>query len=118
MKRKTKMKKSGFLVIFILLLGFGFVVFKLSSETEEDSNKIVQKQEEKDKEITDFENLSVKDAEEYAKKKKLEVKTTYDYNDTIEKDKVIEGSVDDKTLNLIVSLGSIPVDKLKEKKVN
>ena len=116
MKRKTKMKKSGFLVILVLLLGFGFVVYKLSTESDEKISKIIPKEEEK--EISDFENLSLKDAEEYAKKKKLEVKTTYDYNDSIEKDKIIEGKVEENNLNLLVSLGSIPVDKLKEKNVN
>ena len=116
MKRKTKMKKSGFLVILVLLLGFGFVVYKLSNESDEKISKIIPKEEEK--ELSDFENLSLKDAEEYAKKKKLEVKTTYDYNDSIEKDKIIEGSIEENNLNLLVSLGSIPVDKLKEKNVN
>ena len=92
-----------------------FLIYKLSNESD-DSNKIIQKQEEK--EISDFENLSYKDAEEYAKKKKLEIKTNYEYSDSIEKDKIIEGNIYGNTLNLLISLGSIPVDKLKEKNVN
>ena len=79
MKRKIKMKKTGILVVLVLLLGFGFLVYKFSNGSDGKISKIIPKNDEK--EITDFENLSLEDAKKYASKKKLEVKTTYEYDD-------------------------------------
>ena len=115
MKRKTKMKKSGLLVVVIILILFGGGIYYLSNQKDEGKSLFPKKEE---KEITDFENISLADAEEYAKKKKYEVKKTYDYDDTIEKDKIISGNLEDNVLNLVVSEGSIPVETFKEKKVN
>ena len=116
MKRKVKVKKSGLLVVIIILIGFGLGIYYLTTNDETSLDNIVPKV--KEKEIIDFENLSFDDAKEYAKKKKLEVKETYEYDETISKDKVISGNIENNTLNLVVSLGSIPIDTFKEKKVN
>ena len=110
-----QMKKSGILVVVLLLIGFCVGIYYLTSKDEEGKTFLPKKEE---KEITDFENLSLSDAEDYAKKKKYEVKTTYEYDDNIEKDKVISGSITDNVLNLVISSGSIPIDTFKEKKVN
>ena len=115
MKKNVKMKKSGILVVVLLLIGFCVGIYYLTSKDEEGKTFLPKKEE---KEITDFENLSLSDAEDYAKKKKYEVKTTYEYDDNIEKDKVISGSIIDNVLNLVISSGSIPIDTFKEKKVN
>jgi len=115
MKRKTKMKKSGLLVVVIILILFGGGIYYLSNQKDEGKSLFPKKEE---KEITDFENISLADAEEYAKKKKYEVKKTYDYDDTIEKDKIISGNLENNVLNLVVSEGSIPIEIFKEKKVN
>ena len=115
MKKNVKVKKTGILVVVILLIGFCVGIYYLSNQ-EDNGKSFIPKKEEK--EITDFENLSLSDAEDYAKKKKYEVKTTYEYDDNIEKDKVISGSITDNVLNLVISSGSIPIDSFKEKKVN
>ena len=116
MKRKVKMKKTGLLVGFILVIGMGILIYCFMDNDSKEGNNLISKP--KEKEITDFENLSFNDANDYAKKKKYEVKTTYDYNDSIEKDKVISGNIENNILNLVVSLGSIPIETFKEKKVN
>ena len=116
MKRKVKMKKSGIMVGILVLVVAGVLIYKFGKNMDGDTPKIFPKQEEK--EITDFENLGYSEVEEYAKKKQMELNVTYDYNESIEKDKVIEGKIEENTLNIVVSLGAIPIDTFKEKKVN
>ena len=116
-KRKVKMKKSGLgIIIFVgLLVVVGIFYFKkdLKIDTEESKTSKIE-----EKEITDFKGMTISEVKEYASLKKIELNIEYDYDDTILKDKVIESSNKDNILNLKVSLGSIPIDKFKELKVN
>ena len=114
MKKKIKMKKSGIFVSLILFMIFGIGIYYFSNYKE--GKTIIPKSEAK--EIVDFENLSLNEVENYAKKKKYEINKSYDYNDSIEKDKIIYGNVEGNILNIVVSEGSIPIETFKEKKVN
>lgn len=115
-RKKVKVKKKSIFVVilFIAIIGFGIYYFVTKSEVVEEF-KESKKEEEK---ITDFENLYLSDVIKYAEKNNLEIIKDYDYNESIEKDKVIKGNVEDNKLNLLVSLGSIPVNEFKEKNVN
>ena len=114
--KRVKMKKSSFVfIILIFILVIGLVIY---FSKDSDVLESVKEVKEKDNDITDFENLTLEETKKYAEKKGLTLNTTYDYDDTIEKDKIIKGKVEDKDLNVIVSLGSIPLEEFKDKKVN
>ena len=114
-RRKVKMKNMGFAAVVILVLVMVFIFCFVKDRSLKQNGKTTRQDVE---EISDFENVSYNHAKEYAKEKKLEFNATYDYSDTITRDKIISGSIDDNKLNVVVSLGSIPVDTFKEKKVN
>jgi len=116
-KKKVKFKRKNlFVIVFILLIIIvGVVYFSKNSNIKLD-NVIPKTKEES--EITDFKDMSLSSVKEYTTKKKLELKTEFDYSDTVDKDKVIESKIEDNVVSIKVSLGSIPLDEFKSKKVN
>ena len=119
-KKNVKLKKKSlFLVIVILLvIGIGVVYFYKSGSIKLDGDTTERKENKKEEEITDFKDMTLASVQEYTTKKKLELNVDYDYNDDIEKDKVIESKIEENSVNIIVSLGSIPLDEFKKNKVN
>ena len=115
MKRKFKVK--NLIILFIILLVGSVLIFYLTKDKADLSNK-KPNEEERQEEITDFKGLSLASVDEYVKKKNLTLKIDYDYNEEIEKDKVIDFKLNDNNLDIVVSLGSMPIELFKEKKVN
>ena len=75
--------------------------------------------------MLDFVNKELREIKEYSEKNKLVLDIDYEYNDKIEKDHIISQSIEkDKvlkendTLNIIVSLGVLDKEKLKNDKIN
>ncbi|MBR3660753.1 MAG: polysaccharide deacetylase family protein [Bacilli bacterium] len=117
-KKSVKLKKKNlfFIVVFLLIVG-GVIVYFLKPNVPLKLDVLESKEKTKET-ITDFENITYTKAIDYAEKQNLEVKASYDYSDTIEKDKIISGNIEENVLNIVVSLGSIPLDEFKEKQVN
>ena len=117
MKRKRlKLKAKGVvcLVVFVLIVvGLIFGIKGLENKFASSPKENKQKEEV----ITDFKNMELSKVLEYAEKNKLEVKTTYEYNEAKE-DTVISSELKDKILTIVVSKGEISLDTLKEKGVN
>ncbi len=116
MRKRRKLKKQG-LFVFVGLIVI-LAIFLYSLKQDKDINLLKGITKTIDEEITDFENISYLRASEYAKEKKLELDVFYDYNDSISKNKIIEGHVEGNKLTLVVSLGSLPIDEFKKNKVN
>lgn len=103
------MKNKKIILIIILLLIFIIGIIILLPKKEETKLK---------EEITDFKNLSLNIVTNYSKEHNYNLDITYKYSDLVEKDLVIDYTLLDNNLSLIVSLGSIPLDLFKEKNVN
>ena len=114
-KVKVKKKSVGLLIILILLI-IG-IIFYFKKDIKVDLKDITTKKEEI-KEISDFKGMKLDEVKEYVDSKKIELNTSYDYDDSIPKDEVIESNLNDNKLDIKVSLGSLPLDTFKEKKVN
>lgn len=117
MKRKKIKFKWGKLVItFILIVILGGVAFiglkKINTVKPSSSQKIVEE------EIKEFKGMNISKVKEYAEKKNIELTILSDYSSDIEKDMVISDELVDNKLTVTVSLGTIPLDEFKEKKVN
>lgn len=106
------------MLIFIGFFTFG--IFKLINIDSSNDKKIEEKNL-----MLDFIGKSLKEVEEYSDNNNLVLNTEYEYNDEIEKDKVISQSIEkdtqikeDDILNVIISLGVLDKDKLKNDKIN
>lgn len=116
--KKGKVKKkvlSKVIVVLILLIVVGLFFFKKSDKEEEVKDKL----------MLDFINQDKIAVETYAKENEFELTINYEYNDEVEKDKVISQSIEkdakiteDTNLEIIVSLGKIDKEKLASDKIN
>ena len=116
-KKNVKLKKKNLWLFFVFILIIGVIlIFYLKKEDviNLDSTNVLEQEEE----ITDFRDMTLISVQEYTKKKNLELNISYDYSDEISKDKVIESNLEENVVNITVSLGSIPLDDFKDKKVN
>ncbi len=108
MRRKKRLKKNIrniLIIVIVLVVGIVLVInFKPGSSKKE--------------EITDFKNMKLSEVRDYVKNNNLELKENYVYSDSIKKDIVIESKLDNKTLSVTISRGSIPINEFKEKSVN
>jgi len=117
MRRKNKLKMKNilvFIILIIIIILAGYFFFQKNGKIDLKVGEILEKEEV----IEDFSNLSFEKVKEYAEKKHLKLNVTYDYSDEIAKDNVISGSEENGEVTVKVSLGSLPLDKFKELKVN
>lgn len=111
-KRKLKVKRIILLgVILILIVMVPIIIFAMQKR---EPSKIM---------MPKLDNLT--EANSFGEKYGLEVNITYDYSDDIEKDKIISQSIIENTeiekgdkLDIVVSLGKIDKDKLREDGIN
>ena len=110
MRKKTRVKRSLVVVIIIiaLILLVGGVLLILSK-----NNKIEPR---KDKNIMIKLN-TLEEVNSFSKDKNIKVNISYEYNDNIEKDKVISQSIkegdsikDVTSIDVVVSLGKLDKD--------
>ena len=118
----NKKKNNSFivlLVVFIIVLIMGVVVYKLMNG-KESTTEIV-----KEKTISNLVGKTVSEVEKYTKENNIILNIDYVYSDDLEKDEVIEQSVNEgtklediKELNITVSKGKIDKEKLKSDNIN
>ncbi len=116
-KRRKKSKvKVGRIVILLLIVALvmGTVIFLLSG----------------DKKVVTKDNLMIKlstlkEANEFTEKYKLDANITYEYSDEVEKDHVISQSIKENTkiksgdkIDIVVSLGKLDKEKLASDNIN
>ena len=112
-KRKLKVKRIIALIIVIILIIIGIILlFKKD-------NKI------KEKLMINLVNEDISSAKEYANDNDLKLNITYEYSDEVVKDKVISQNVKENTkleeistIDIVVSLGKLNKEQLKEDKIN
>ena len=118
-KRKKKKKNSRKLIIFILVIIIIIILLMVFL-------KSLKEKKIESKEINSMVALkSLDEANEFAKKKNLELNIKYEYNDSIAKDNVITQSIKvgdkldkQKNLEIVVSLGKLDKEKLASDKIN
>lgn len=118
----NKKKNNSFivlLVVFIIILIMGVVVYKLMNGKESTTEVI------KEKTISNLVGKTVSEVEKYTEENNIILNIDYVYSDDIEKDEVIEQSVNEgtklediKELTIIVSKGKIDKEKLKSDNIN
>ena len=118
MRKKTRVKRSLVVVIIIialiLLVGGGLLILSKN-------NKIEHR---KDKNIMIKLN-TLEEVNSFSKDKNIKVNISYEYDDNIEKDKVISQSIkegesikDVTSIDVVVSLGKLDKDKLANDGIN
>ena len=118
MRKKTRVKRSLVVVIIIialiLLVGGGLLILSKN-------NKIEHR---KDKNIMIKLN-TLEEVNSFSKDKNIKVNISYEYDDNIEKDKVISQSIkegdsikDITSIDVVVSLGKLDKDKLASDGIN
>lgn len=107
---------SRIIILFAVLIVIGLFFLKIFNKKEEEI---------KDKLMLDFVRQDKTTVESYAKENDIELTVEYEYDDEIEKDKVISQSIEkDAKINkgdklaIIVSLGKIDKEKLASDKIN
>jgi peptidoglycan/xylan/chitin deacetylase (PgdA/CDA1 family) len=110
-KGKKRLNPSGFIILIIMIVTIGYFMMNKDAKIE--------------RYMVDLTNYNLNQIKEFVNINNLDLEIKYEHNDTIEKDKVISQNIMENTLlqdndKLIVyiSLGPIPVDLYKEKKVN
>ena len=113
---RRKIKYRNILFILILLV---IVIIILVNLFNKDNDKILEDY------MIDLVNINVNSVEEMIDKYELELEIVYEYNDDVEKDLVISQSIEKDTvvnkgdnLKIVVSLGKIDKDKLKNDSIN
>ena len=117
MRRRSKIRYDR---IIILILIIGLIIFGITKLFDKDkitkTNDIL---------MLDFINKELEEIKKYSENNDLVLNVEYEYNDTIEKDHIISQSIEkdtiikeNDTLNIIVSLGVLDKEKLKEDKIN
>ena len=112
-KRKINLFKVLLAILFIIIIFL--VLYKLVNMIKK-NDKIL---------MNDYVNMNINDVMNNLKDYELDIKTEYEYNDEVDKDKVISQSIPKDTeinsgdkLNLVVSLGKLDKEKLKSDGIN
>ena len=120
MKKRRKIRYDR-IIIMLLFVSLGiFGIIKLTSTSSNTNNKLEEK-----KLMQDFIGKSLEDVKDYSDKNELVLNVTYEYNDEVEKNKIVSQSIEKDTeikendiLNIIISLGVLDKEKLKNDKIN
>ena len=111
-KRRKKLKLGRILLVGVMLFFIFFLGYKIISQ-------------DKKTYMIDITDMALDSAKKLLQEYKLNIDVTYEYNDQIEKDKVISQSIEKDTeinsgdeLKLVVSLGKLDKEKLKSDGIN
>lgn len=111
-KRKLNIKKIIILISVIILIIFG--IYKLTSSRGPKEDKLFM-----------IELSTIEEADTFTKENNLLLDISYEYNDEIEKDKIISQSIEKGTelkendiISVVVSKGKIDKEKLKNDNIN
>lgn len=122
-KRKLRYDRIIICLLFFLLIVFG--IFNLTNISKKEENKENKIEENKENLMLDFIGKSIEEVQKYSTDNKLVLNITYEYNNEIEKDKVISQSIEKDTkisendiLDIVISLGILDKEQLKNDKIN
>ena len=111
-----KRSKKRILITILVLCIIIFLICKLIFNNSQKEAKIL---------MLNFVGNSIDDVLEYTNKYKLKLETEYQYDDLVPKDNIISQSINENTeinegdtLNIVVSLGKLDKEKLKNDKIN
>jgi len=117
-KRKIRYDRITICLIVIILIVFG--IFKLINRSDNTSKEL-----KKDNLMKDFLGKNIEEIQEYSDENKLVLNIEYEYNEEVEKDKIISQSISKDTiikendiLNIVISLGTLDKEQLKEDNIN
>ena len=120
MKKKSIKKriKKSFILLIVLILIVIVAVFSLFNRKVDKNNKQIE-------ENVMIELKTLEDAKAFADKHSIELSIKYEYNDTIDKDKIISQNIkagqkldNVKSIEVIVSLGKLDKEKLASDNIN
>lgn len=112
-KRKLKIGKIAILVVIVILIGILLFIFGKKNSTPKDNS------------LTMIELSTLSEVNTFAKDNNLNINITYEYNDEIEKDKVISQNIEkgtklnkDTKIEVVISLGKLDKEKLASDSIN
>jgi len=113
-RKKRKLKVGRIIFTLMVLLSIGVIILYLFNNKE------------KEEKIELMPKLNIlSEANEFIDKFELEANITYEYNEDIEKDKVISQSIEENTkiekgskIDIVISLGKIDKEKLSSDNIN
>jgi len=113
-RKKRKLKVGRIIFTLMVLLSIGVIIVSLFNNKE------------KEEKIELMPKLNIlSEANEFIDKFELEANITYEYNEDIEKDKVISQSIEENTkiekgskIDIVISLGKIDKEKLSSDNIN
>ena len=109
-KKKRRIKTSGLMVIGSFLLIISFIIYQnLKKVDNNEDSKLVK---------NDFIGMNIEDVKNYCDNQKIELIIDYDYSEIVLKDIVINSTLNDNTLSILVSLGKITKEVYQDKKVD
>ena len=118
--KSSKKKKVNVLRIILVLLSLFIIMFLIYNLVNKKDNYIDEKIL-----MINIINKNINEIKEELSKYDIDINITYEYDDVIEKDKVISQSISEgeeieklKKLEIVVSLGKLDKDKLKKNKIN
>ncbi|MBQ8219520.1 MAG: polysaccharide deacetylase family protein [Bacilli bacterium] len=118
--KSSKKKKVNVLRIILVLLSLFIIMFLIYNLVNKKDNYIDEKIL-----MINIINKNINEIKEELSKYDIDINITYEYDDVIEKDKVISQSISEgeeieklKKLEIVVSLGKLDKDKLKKDKIN
>jgi len=114
--KKKKINVLRILIAFFILILIIFLIFKLINKSNDKDEKIL---------MIDIVNKNINIVENELSKYNLDINISYEYNNEIAKDNVISQDITKDTiinagdiLNIVVSLGKIDKEKLKDDGIN
>lgn len=120
MKKRKRIRYDRILICVIILLLIVVLLIKLFNKNDDNSKELV-----KENLMVDFVGKDLEEVSLYSKENKLVLNIKYEYNDTVEKNKIISQSIEKDSkinendkLDIIVSKGKLNKEKLKEDKIN
>ena len=123
MKKRRKIRYDRIFILLLFLSLSTFILIKVITRKENNNQKI--NNEIKDNLMLDLTDKTIEEIKTYTKDNKLVLNITYEYSENIEKDKLISQSIEKDTkivendiLNIVISLGILNKEKLKEDKIN
>ena len=116
-KKRIRIKWNRVILALIILSTIFIIPIKLLTNKPKKINKEIY--------MVNFVNKSMGDLKTYALENNLKLEITYDYDEDIKKDYIVSQSILENseikkgdTLKVVVSLGEIDLNKLKEDNIN
>ena len=107
-KKRIKLKYNNILLIILIVIGVVWLIGSVFSNNKKEKEDL----------IDNFQGMMISEVLEYGTKHSLKVEIEYQYDNSITKDEVIESSVSNNIINVIVSKGKIDESVYRQNNVN